>query len=51
MYLDSGWTVVVLSHYDPPAAPVVSEKIRSVIERVRGTSTRPWDFSGSAASA
>jgi CubicO group peptidase (beta-lactamase class C family) len=31
MYLDSGYTVVVMSNYDPPAAQQVSEKIRQLL--------------------
>jgi CubicO group peptidase (beta-lactamase class C family) len=33
MYLDNGWTVAVMSNYDPPAAQRISDKLRELIAR------------------
>jgi len=31
MYLDNGYTVAIMSNYDPPAAQVVASKLREMI--------------------
>jgi CubicO group peptidase (beta-lactamase class C family) len=33
MYLDNGWTVAVMSNYDPPAAQRIADKLRELIAR------------------
>ena len=37
MYLDDGYTVVVLSNYDPPAGQRVAAKLRELINYKQGT--------------
>jgi D-alanyl-D-alanine carboxypeptidase len=43
IYLNSGYTVAVMSNYDPPAAEIVSREIRKLIVHGTGEKTRVSD--------